>query len=443
MPRAGAAVPAPGGYARPVYAPPQYATSFGAPPYAPAAAFSLRERLLLIIIYIAALTSSVAFIEPSPHDALMGVLALACLVAGVRFDRRIVVLFLLLVVFNVGGLLSLMNVPGKEKTVQFAATSVYLAVAATMWACIFSDNTMARLAAMRSAYILTAFIVAAAGIAGYLNLFPHAHALFAPEGRALGFFKDPNVYGPFMIWPALVLMQRMLVHRLRLLDVVMLGTIVVALLLAFSRGAWFHFAVSALVMAGLSFVTVRRQNTRLRIFVMSTLAVGAMAAFIAILLAIPKIHEMFEVRAHLLQSYDTGTGGRFRLQELALSALLGAPNGLGPFGFASTHVNQQHNVYLQAFLVYGWVGGVSYILLLLTTFAVALRSVFTTTPWQAYIVTALAAFAGEVAEGFIIDTDHWRHFFLLLGIIWGLWAATSRYRRQHLQPAPGYLRTAI
>jgi len=45
-------------------------------------------------------------------------------------------------------------------------------------------------------------------------------------------------------------------------------------------------------------------------------------------------------------------------------------------------------------------------------------------------------FIGEVAEGFVIDTDHWRHFFLLLGIIWGLAAATFREARQ-----PVYLRS--
>jgi hypothetical protein len=48
------------------------------------------------------------------------------------------------------------------------------------------------------------------------------------------------------------------------------------------------------------------------------------------------------------------------------------------------------------------------------------------TPWQDYAITALAAFVGEMAEGFIIDSDHWRHFFLLVGMIWGMAAATRR-----------------
>jgi hypothetical protein len=39
-------------------------------------------------------------------------------------------------------------------------------------------------------------------------------------------------------------------------------------------------------------------------------------------------------------------------------------------------------------------------------------------------------------EGFVIDTDHWRHFFLLLGMIWGLAAATFNYGRDYYVPLP-------
>ncbi len=145
---------------------------------------------------------------------------------------------------------------------------------------------------------------------------------------------------------------------------------------------------------------------------------------------------MFQQRAQLIQSYDVGSGGRFRLQELALSELLNYPNGMGPFGFATVHGTQQHNVYLQAFLVYGWAGAMAYIMLLAATFWTALRTVFVRTPWQPYLNCAFAAFVGEVIEGFVIDTDHWRHFFLLLGMIWGLAAATLNYERACPAPLP-------
>jgi hypothetical protein len=403
--------------------------SFSASPVNTVAVVPFRERLLLVVIYITVLASSVAFIEPSPHDALMAVLAISCLIADVRMNRKIVILFALLLIWNGGGILSLTNVVGQEKTTQYVATSIYLAVAAIMWACIFAENTMTRLSAMRSAYVLTACLIATAGICGYLSAFPGAHDLFAPNDRALGAFKDPNVFGPFLIWPILVLLERMLVRRIMFTDLLSIGILALALLLAFSRGAWFHFGVSCVVMIALAFLTAQRTSTRLRILIITGISILVFGVFIVFLLSIPVIHAMFTERAHLLQSYDVGQGGRFLLQELAVADVLKYFNGMGPFGFASTHGNQQHNVYLQAFLVYGWIGGVAYILMVLTTFRVALRSVFVTTPWQPYLITALSAFTGEVAEGFIIDSDHWRHLFLLIGIIWGLWAATFRYIR--------------
>jgi len=91
---------------------------------------------------------------------------------------------------------------------------------------------------------------------------------------------------------------------------------------------------------------------------------------------------------------------------------------------------QQHNVYLQAFLVYGWAGAMAYLLLLVASLFVGFRASLMRTPWQPYLIAAFATFVGEVAEGFVIDTDHWRHFYLLLGMIWGLSAATMRQAHQ-------------
>jgi O-antigen ligase len=119
--------------------------------------------------------------------------------------------------------------------------------------------------------------------------------------------------------------------------------------------------------------------------------------------------------------------------------LLEFPNGMGPFEFAREFGLQQHNVYLQAFLVYGWLGGVAYILMLLVTLMVGLRSAMIATPWQTATITAFATFVGEVGEGMVIDTDHWRHFFLLLGMVWGLAVATRAHTQMRRNPvAPSY-----
>lgn len=404
--------------------------------YAPAAVASLRERILLIVLFITVLASSVAFIEPSPHDALMGVLAVAAVIAGVRLHRTLVLLVFCLVIWNVSGLISLINALDIPKTIQYAATSIYLAIAAILFACLFAENTMPRITVMRVAYVLTATCAALEGAAGYFHAFPGSD-IFAPTGRALGAFKDPNVFSPFLIWPALFLMYRVLAERIRLLDLVPLGCILLGLLLSFSRGAWFHFVVSAIVTVGLAFLTAPTQKSRFRVFGLSIFSVGVLVAMIVVLLSIPAVQLMFNERAHLINSYDVGQGGRFRLQEIALSSVLMFPDGMGPFGFATAQGLQQHNVYLQAFLVYGWAGAMAYILMLLSTVFIGFRTVFVRTPWQPYMITALGAFIGEMAEGFVIDSDHWRHFFLLLGMVWGLAAATLKHVRGVRRPAAG------
>jgi len=386
--------------------------------------------MLLLATYLCMFASSVAIVEPSPHDALVLLVALCCLITGARLDRLILVLLLLLLLWNVGGLFSLMEVVGRDKTTEYAATSIYLAIAAIVWAMLFAQNTMPRITVLQSAYVLTAFLSAIAGICGYLNLFPKAHDLFAWNERAVGLFKDPNVYAPFLIWPTLIVFERLLVRRITLVDTAVLGTLLVALLVAFSRGAWVHLGISGVVVIVLALLTASQGKTRFRIVLLSCIALAVLAVMVVALLSIPAISSMVAERAHLINSYDVGDGGRFRLQELALRDMFDHPNGMGPFGFASTQTNQQHNVYLQAMLVYGWAGGAVYVLMILMTFKLGLKAVFVRTPWQPYLITAIGAFTGEVLEGFIIDTDHWRHYFLLLGVIWGLCVATSKVMRE-------------
>ena len=44
------------------------------------------------------------------------------------------------------------------------------------------------------------------------------------------------------------------------------------------------------------------------------------------------------------------------------------------------------------------------------------------------------AFVGLAAESLIIDTDHWRHFFMMVGALWGMFAAAQRYRGTSAAP---------
>ena len=62
--------------------------------------------------------------------------------------------------------------------------------------------------------------------------------------------------------------------------------------------------------------------------------------------------------------------------------------------------------------------------LVFSTLAFGLRAALVRTPWQQMTIVVFAAYFGVATESFIIDTDHWRHNFLLLGLLWGLIAVT-------------------
>ena len=72
------------------------------------------------------------------------------------------------------------------------------------------------------------------------------------------------------------------------------------------------------------------------------------------------------------------------------------------------------------FLNTGWIGGTLYLFLVLTTLALGFRQVVRDRGTSGVSNVVVAAFLGMVLEGLVIDTDHWRHFYLIMAMIWGL-----------------------
>ena len=391
---------------------------------------ALAQRLLNFTLFVTVLFSSIAFVQPSPHDAMMGVLLLVCCAARVKFDRKLTPLLLLTIVWLIGGLLCLMRVSDQEDTIQYAGTSIYLGIAGLMFGCLFCEGSLVRLSILRRAYILAALIATAAGYVGFFHLIPQ-YAVFLDNDRVSATFKDPNVYGPFLIYPLLLLIIGFMTRGVRLGRLIVLLALLGGLFLSFSRGAWMHFAVSTAVAVALMFAATPepRMRNRIVLFAIGTAIVAAL--LVLALTSIDSVREIFFVRAKAIEPYDVGPGGRFWDQRLAITQILEHPNGLGPFEFSRIFGAQQHDVYMQGFLVYGWLGGAAYLTLVLVTLLVGIRAALMSTPWQYYLIAAYAAFVGEFCEGFVVDTDHWRHFFLLLGLVWGLTAATiNLHRRQ-------------
>ena len=211
-----------------------------------------------------------------------------------------------------------------------------------------------------------------------------------------------------------------------LLMIVMAG-----LFLSFSRAAWGQFAFCSILLMALTFVTSRSPRERFRIVVMAIMGALAVAAFVAVLLSVDQVAALFEERASLSQSYDTGHTGRFGRYFLAISMALDYPLGMGPLQFQFPEA--PHNAYLNSFITGGWISGAAYLTLTLVTLSAGLRFAFVRTPWQPTYQAVYVAYIGLAVESLIIDSDHWRHYFLIVGVLWGLMAVTRDYRRA---PAP-------
>ena len=389
---------------------------------------ALADRLLNFILFVTVLLSSVVFIEPSPHDGMMMVLLVMCFAARLPFDRKLVPLLLILFAWLIGGWFALLEPVDQEQKFLYDWTSFYLALATLTFACLFSAGNMIRLAILRRAYIIAAVLATVAGYIGFFHLLPGSD-IFLDNERVSATFKDPNVYGPFLVFPLLMLMFGLVTNGFRLSRLALLLFLMGGLFLSFSRGAWIHFAVSATIGIFLLYANASDSRMRSRIVLLIIIAViGAALLFIA-MTSIDSVRDMLLLRAKAIQPYDVGPGGRFSLQKLALSAILDHPNGMGPSGFGLAYGGQQHNVYMQCFLVYGWLGGTMYLTLVMLTFVIGFANVRVRTPWQPFLIAAYATFIGEALEGMIVDTDHWRHFFLVVGMVWGLSVANINLRR--------------
>ena len=50
-------------------------------------------------------------------------------------------------------------------------------------------------------------------------------------------------------------------------------------------------------------------------------------------------------------------------------------------------------------------------------------------------MASYSVFVGHVGIGNVIDTDHWRHFYLITGIIWGCIALERRWQLARRRPS--------
>jgi hypothetical protein len=381
---------------------------------------------------------SVVKFEPSAYEGLFPIVALVFLAGGaLSFHRALAPLVFSLTMLNIGGLASVVPWIFETRSVVFVLISIYMAATCIFFASLMLDDTLARLRTIKSAYVWTAALASILGALGYFDV-AGTKEIFTRNDRAMGLFKDPNVFGPFLVLPLTWLADDVISGAWRndrrvsagalWSSIVPLLLIIMGMFLSMSRGAWGVVVASTGLTILLRFALEANTRQRARITMMSIAGVVVLALLLAVALTVPAISDLFSQRAALDQEYDGGTLGRFGGQLRSIPLLLASPNGFGPLRFPLVVGNEDpHNVYINAFAAYGWTGGVSYFAFVAMTLLVGWWLTFRKGPFRSVALPLWACTFSLILQGFQIDTDHWRHFFMLVGLTWGLAAATLRH----------------
>ncbi len=375
--------------------------------------------------------------EPAPYELLMVVQVAVWFLLGLKISRAVAPLLAFLLTFNVGGILSLTVMKDLGTGPMYLAVSTFLALTSVFYAAIIEDRHQ-RLRLIFQAWVAAAIITALLGILGYFHAFPGAEA-FTLYDRAKGAFQDPNVFGPFLIAPALYLMHGLLTGRLSSAPLRVAGLLIIALgvFLSFSRAAWALFLISAVALVFILLLKERTGAFRLKILLLSLAAVALLVVAVVVALQFEQVRNLFLDRTTLVKDYDGGHLGRFARHRIGFLMMMENPLGIGPMVFSEIFPEDEHNIWLKSLTTYGWLGFLSYIAMMIWTLSIGFRFLLRDRPWQPYLMIAWIVIVGHVIIGNVIDTDHWRHFYLLLGIVWGCGALEWRHQRMlRRSPAP-------
>jgi O-antigen ligase len=368
------------------------------------------------------LTFAVVRVEPAPTDAIFAVIIAVAIVTG-RMNVRTTPAgpALVIAVFLVLNLIACFEAADPGRAAVFMGITVYLCAFA-LWVPSWV-NTREHARSLLRIYVGIAVVSAALGSLALFVAFPfHDQLTYFTGTRARALFRDPNVFGPFLVPAAMMLTQELLEPRLlrsgRLLKTVMLGVIACGILFSYSRGAWLNYAVAIVTMGAV--LALRRGGGGRALVFLGVLLVGAVAVVASI--QFTGQLEFLQERAQF-QSYDNQ---RFGAQSGGIEVAERNPIGIGPGQFELVAPISAHSTYVRALAEQGVLGFIVLVVLLYGTLLMALRNAGK--GWDTYGIGSaalLASWCGILANSVFVDTLHWRHLWLVAGLIWAAQVSSS------------------
>jgi hypothetical protein len=391
---------------------------------------SAMDTVRMFMVSLVFLSSFISTFQPAPCDIFFVLAVLFSLKGGLKLSITLMPLLLLLLIYNLFGLVSYLLIPyDRLGSHIYLLGLAYTSFSGWYFAAYIADDPARRFNQIMKCYWIAATIGSILGLLVYFGILSTSAFLPGFDSRAVGAYKDPNVYSTWLVLPLITMLQGFVLGtlRVRVLSMASFLLIFAALFLAFSRGAWMDALLGSILMISLTYVLSPTKVARVRIALSGIGGVVLLAIAITVLLSIPETRDVFYDRLTFVKSYDAGETGRFGNQLNAIPLLLERPFGFGPYQFEERFGIAPHNTFLNAFSSAGWVGGIAFILFVCSTIVVGVKTLFIRSPLQPYVIAVVSCYIPMVFQGIQIDTEHWRHLYWMVGMTWGFYAASLRY----------------
>jgi O-antigen ligase len=361
-------------------------------------------------------------VEPAPADAVFAVVIAVAIVTGrMNLSTTPAGPALGIAAFLALNLLACLEAVDPGRAALFMGITVYVCAFA-LWIPSWVDSREHARTLMRI-YVGISVVSAGIGSLALFASFPGSTELTVYSGtRVVALFRDPNVFGPFLVPAALMLTQELLEPRLlrsgRLVKAGMLGVLVCGILFSYSRGAWLNYAVAIVTMGAV--LALRRGGGGRALIFLGVLLVAGVAVIASI--QVTGQLDFLQERAQF-QSYDNQ---RFGAQSGGIELAARHPIGIGPGQFELAAPISAHSTYVRALAEQGYLGFIVIVALLYGTLLMALRNA--ANGWDTYGIGSaalLAAWCGILANSIFVDTLHWRHLWLVAGLIWAAQVSSS------------------
>lgn len=376
-----------------------------ATPVITARIFSTRNFLFFVAVLLMHWTLP----RPAPADVLFIIAFLPSLLVNPSVNRQALIFVALILVWTFSVFISSIYVLD-DPAVRFQLLAHTFVATLGVTACLVALSWRERdFHTFMKVYLVACCIAATLGIVGFIGQVD----LFLWDGRAKALFDEPIAFGGFLL-PGVFAALYMLSYRRGLIFPLMALVLCIAgVLLSFSRADIF----SLTVVGSLYFVVLNRDRPKRAV---ALLVIGALAVVVLTgiaLLCFPGFEQKLLSRATLAEPYDVGREGRYARYFLSIPLILDNPLGLGMLQFDKLFPEPIHNVFISSFVNYGWVAGVVWILLTVLSFKVGIGNERATKSpvavWLSFSVLA------QLPCGMLQQVEHWRHLWLLLGLLWG------------------------